>query len=418
MENGSVKWKVKGKQQLNSASAVTVRAVRDAIMSKVSPTDERPIIPLGHGDPSHFPSFRTTCTAEEAIVDAVRSAKFHCYSSSVGILPARRAVAEYLSKDLPYRLSPDDVYMTIGCTQAIEIMLAVLSNPGANVLLPRPGYPYYEARAAFEHLEVRHFDLLPEKGWEVDLDSVEAIADENTVAMFIVNPGNPCGCVYTYEHLEKVAKLAKKLGIMVMADEVYDHLTFGNTPFVPMGVFGTIVPVVTVGSISKRWIVPGWRIGWLVTNDPKGILRKSGIIDCIVGYLNVSADPVTFVQGALPQILEKTKEDFFSKINGVMKEAANICYDRFKEIPYIDCPYKPEGSMFVMVKINLSLLEDIDNDMDFCLKVAKEESVIILPGCAVGMSNWLRITFAIEPSSLEDGLARIKAFCERHSKMQ
>ncbi|KAK6919626.1 hypothetical protein RJ641_015530 [Dillenia turbinata] len=86
-----------------------------------------------------------------------------------------------------------------------------------------------------------------------------------------------------------------------------------------------------------------------------------------------------FLHGAFPQILEKT-EDFFSKIKGVMREAANICYDRFKEFPSIYCPYKPEGSMFIMVKLNLSLLEDIDNDMDFCLKLAKEEFVIILPG--------------------------------------
>ncbi|KAK6919625.1 Aminotransferase, class I/classII [Dillenia turbinata] len=151
----------------------------------------------------------------------------------------------------------DDVYMTIGCIQAMEIMLAVLSSPSANVLLSRVGYPYDEAWAALEHLEVCHFDLLPEKGWEIDLDSVEALSDENTVAMLIISPGNPCGCVYSYEHLEKVAKLAKKLGIIVIADEVYDHLTFGNKPFVPVGLFGMIVPVVAVGSISKRWIVPG-----------------------------------------------------------------------------------------------------------------------------------------------------------------
>jgi tyrosine aminotransferase len=102
-------------------------------------------------------------------------------------------------------LSPDDVYLTIGCTQAIEVMLTVLARPGANILLPRPGFPYYEARAACTHLEVRHFDLLPENGWEVDLQAVEALADHNTVAMVIINPGNPCGNVYSHQHLNKVS---------------------------------------------------------------------------------------------------------------------------------------------------------------------------------------------------------------------
>ncbi|KAA8526347.1 hypothetical protein F0562_008450 [Nyssa sinensis] len=365
-----------------------------------------------------FPCFRTTHIAEEAIADALRSAKFNCYAPTVGILPARRAIAEYLSQDLPYKLSPDDIFLTIGCTQAIEVMLTVLSRPNANILLPRPGFPYYEARAAYDHLEVRHFDLLPEKGWEVDLDAVEALADENTVAMVIINPGNPCGNVFTYQHLMKVAETARKLGILVISDEVYGHLAFGSNPFVPMAVFASITPVITVGSISKRWIVPGWRFGWLVTNDPSGILQKYGIVDSIKGFLNISSDPATFIQGAVPQILEKTNKDFFLKIVNILREAADICYDRIKEIPCITCPSKPEGSMFVMVKLNLSLLEDIDDDLDFCVKLAKEESVIVLPGVAVGLKNWLRITFAIEPSSLEEGLGRVKAFYQRHAKKQ
>ncbi|KAL7000451.1 zinc-finger protein [Sarracenia purpurea var. burkii] len=206
MENGTVaaRWGFQGNGELIRVAATTTRGVLNDVMGNINEEDPRPIIPLGHGDPSAFPCFRTTDIAEDAITDAVRSAKFNGYSTTVGILPARRAIADHLSKDLPYKLSPDDIYLTIGCTQAIEIILAVLARPGANILLPRPGYPFYEARAAYSHLEVRHFDLLPEKGWEVDLDAIEALADENTVAMVIINPGNPCGNVFTYQHLKKV----------------------------------------------------------------------------------------------------------------------------------------------------------------------------------------------------------------------
>ncbi|KAJ6289524.1 hypothetical protein OIU76_025359 [Salix suchowensis] len=378
--------------------------------------DRRLAISLGLGDPSRFKCFRTTAIAEDAVIEAIRSAKFNSYAPTGGIFPARKAIAEYLSNDLHYQLSPEDIYVTVGCKHAMEVTVKVLARPEANILLPRPGFRNYETFANLHHLEFRFFDLLPERGWEVDLDAVEAIADENTIAMVIINPGNPCGSVYSYEHLSKIAETARKLGILVVADEVYGHIVFGSKPFVPMGVFGSTVPVFTLGSISKRWLVPGWRLGWLATSDPTGLLRKCGIADSIKNVLGPSPLSPTFIQAAVPEILQKTTEEFFSKTIDILRAASALCYDKLKEIPSITCPQKAEGSMFVLVKLNLSLLEDIEDDMEFCLKLAKEESLVLLPGVTVGLKNWLRITFAVEQSSLEDGLGRLKSFCERHEK--
>ncbi|KAL5989467.1 zinc-finger protein [Asimina triloba] len=418
MENGGGKqrWNLRPSAKLASPSQITIRAILDTVMSNIDGLDGRRSIPLGHGDPTAFPCFRTASVAEDAVISAVRSSNYNCYSPSVGTLPARKAIAEYLSHDLPRKVFPEDVFVTLGCIQAIEITMAVLAYPGANILLPRPGFPLYEARAAFCGIEIRHFDLLPDRGWEVDLDAVENLADENTVGIVIINPGNPCGSVFSYQHLAKIAETAKKLGTIVIADEVYGHLTFGNNPFVPMGTFKSVVPVLTLGSISKRWIVPGWRLGWLVANDSHGVLKEAKIIDSIINYLNVCSDPVTFIQGAVPEILRKTGDDFFDSTIGILKQTADICFSQLKEISCLACPHKPEGSMFAMVKLNLSHLEAIYDDVDFCCKLAKEESVIILPGCAVGLKNWLRITFATDPASLEEGLGRLKSFCKRHMK--
>ncbi|KAJ6366610.1 hypothetical protein OIU77_003069 [Salix suchowensis] len=355
----------------NVLKTETPTSIDDAVYflkENLNEGDHRPSISFGFGDPSCFECFRTTPVAEEAIVEAVRSAKFNSYAPTGGILPARRAVADYLSRDLPYRLSPDDVYLTLGCNQAAEITIEVLARPGANILLPRPGYPDIEAYAIFNKLEIRQFDLLPERGWEVDLDTIEAMSDESTVAMVIINPGNPSGSVYTYNHLNKIAETARKLGIVVIADEVYGHLVYGSNPFVPM-----------------------------MTCDPSGLLRKDEIAESINKLLVYSPFPPTLIQGAIPQILEKTTQDFFSKTINILRKNLEICYDKLKEIPCMMIPQKPEGAFFAMI---------LKMTWSFCLKLAKEESLIILPGVTVGLKNWLCMTFAVEYSSLEDGLGR------------
>ncbi|XWS52107.1 hypothetical protein CRYUN_Cryun11dG0038700 [Craigia yunnanensis] len=359
MENGTVN------QEMDTASTITIKGILSLLIQNVDEKNGKRLISLGMGDPTVYSCFHTTHAAGEAVVEALQSEKFNGYSPTVGLPQTRRAIAEYLSRDLPYKLSSDDVFVTSGCTQAIDVALAMLARPGANILLPRPGFPIYELCATFRRLEIRYFDLLPEKGWEVDLDSIEALADQNTVGLVIINPGNPCGNVYSYQHLKKIAETAEKLKIPVIADEVYGHLVFGDNPFVPMGVFGSIVPVLTLGSLSKRWIVPGWRLGWFVTSDPCGMFKNPKIIERIKKYFDILGGPATFVQ----------------------------------------------------IKLNLSNLEDISDDIDFCFRLAKEESVIIIPGTAVGLKNWLRITFAADPHSLKEALGRLKSFCKRHTKL-
>lgn len=316
----------------------------------INSVDQRPLIPMANGDPSPFPSFRAAAAAVDSVVDALRSARFNGYCANSGLLPARKAVAEYISRDLPFKLSANDVHLTAGGKQAIHAVISSLAHPNTNILLPRPGYSTYDAAAALSQLEVRHYDLVPEKGWEVDLDSVKASGDDNTLAIVIINPGNPCGSVYSYQHLEKVAETASKLGLLVISDEVYDHITFGSKPFIRMGGFASSVPVVTLGSMSKRWMVPGWRLGWLVSTDPNGFLQKSGLLKRVKAFFEVASDPVTFVQAALPEIIEKTEEGFFPKIIDVLRQDADIIFEKLKGIPHITCPNKPEGSMFMMVQ--------------------------------------------------------------------
>ncbi|KAK6241719.1 hypothetical protein SCA6_007108 [Theobroma cacao] len=137
-----------------------------------------------------------------------------------------------------------------------------------------------------------------------------------------------------------------------------------------------------VGEVTLSELFPKM---FALTRNEERFINEQGIwngniAEQIKACLNIGSDPVTFIQGALPQNLEKTNKDFFSKYINILKQTSDILCDRIKEIPCITCPQKPKGSVFIMVKLDLSLLEGIDDDMDFCAKLAMEESVSILPG--------------------------------------
>ncbi|KAI3795287.1 hypothetical protein L1987_37938 [Smallanthus sonchifolius] len=374
---GKQEWGFKENHELHAAAAFTIRNILEAIMGNIDEKRSgKPMIHLGH--------------------------------------------------DLPYDITNDNVFVTAGANHAIEVVLTVLARPGANILFPRPNYPVYEARARFSQLEVRHFDLLPEKGWEVDLDGVKSLADSKTVAIVLINAGNPCRNVFTFDHMKKVqffncGNSKRTWEILVIADEVYAHQVFGEKPFIPMGVLGDIAPVLTLGSLSKRWNVPGWRFGWIAINDPTIILQLNmsyQVAGSLKSCLTISADPPIVIQGAIPRVIKSTPKSFFLNTNKLLKESADMFFEKVKEIPLVACPHKPEGSMFAMVKLNIPAFEDVVDDTDFCMKLAKEECMIVFPGDAVCLKNWVRVSIASEPKVLEDAIGRMKAFCLKHAKHQ
>ncbi|KAJ4900098.1 putative aminotransferase TAT3 [Raphanus sativus] len=405
-----VVWQFKGNGATSDAAAVTLKKLVFGMFKHCNFNNGKTILPCLTN------SFKTCPEAEEAVAAAVRSGMANSYAPSPGTSNARRAVVDYLNGELPTKLRPEDVYITGGCNQAIEILIDSLAgNPAANILLPNPVYPHYDARAMYSGVEVRKYDLLPERDFEIDLDALEAAADKNTVALVLVNPNNPCGNVYTYDHLKKVAEMARKLGILVISDEVYDQVVYGDRPFVPMGIFASIAPVITLGSISKGWVVPGWRIGWMAINDSNSILKQAGVLQSIEDCLELTPQPSFILQEALPEILEKTPKEYFVKKNKAMKRNVELSFERLRDIPCLFCPKKPESCSYLWLRLDTSVLDNIENDLEFCTKLASEESLILVPGVAFGSNNWVRISIGTEESELEETYDRLKSFYGRHA---
>lgn len=198
---------------------------------KMEPNPQLPVISLSIGDPTVMSNLAKPDTVITAITNCINDKSFDGYTPSQGTVSARTAVANYYSKpdNLVYKFS--DIILTNGCSQALDLCITVLANRGQNILIPKPGFSIYKTLCGTLDINVKYYNLLENNNWEIDLDEVESLIDENTVSIVVNNPSNPCGSVYSKEHLIKIIKLAEKHRLPIIADEVYGDMVFPGNDF-------------------------------------------------------------------------------------------------------------------------------------------------------------------------------------------
>uniref|UniRef100_A0A673LXH2 Tyrosine aminotransferase n=1 Tax=Sinocyclocheilus rhinocerous TaxID=307959 RepID=A0A673LXH2_9TELE len=216
------RWNVRP-SEMSKKTLNPIRAIVDGM--KLTPNPEKPMIALSIGDPTVFGNMPTDDTVLQAVKEAIDSHKYNGYAPSVGYQKSREAVANFYScPEAP--LEDKDVILTSGCSQAIELAINVLCNPGDNILVPRPGFSLYKTLAVSMGIQVKHYNLLPEKSWEIDLQHLESLIDDKTACLIVNNPSNPCGSVFSREHQHKILSVASRNCIPILADEIYGDMVF------------------------------------------------------------------------------------------------------------------------------------------------------------------------------------------------
>ncbi|KAI0522390.1 hypothetical protein KFK09_004769 [Dendrobium nobile] len=398
----------------------SIRGVMAELLSVANPSKN--LISLGTGDPAVYPNFFGK--GREVFTDAVKatvaSTLYDSYPPAFGLPIARRAVAEYLrslvkgcgySRGHTVQIRESDVYLTVGATQALQSTLSVLASAGGNILLPRPGFSLYDSACVLAGVECRYYDLLPACRWEADPSQIRDLADSRTLAIVVINPNNPSGAAFSAQHLLQIAEVARDLNIPIIADEVYGGIVFGGGRFIPMASFAHLAPVITIGSLSKRWMVPGWRFGWFAICDLNGTLQEVRKATEIL--MNINPGPSSVIQAAVPTILLDANVEFHENVLALLESCMETLFVGLEQIDVLECYSRPQGSMFMMVEVDTSRLLGIENDMDFAKELMKEESVLVLPGSIIGLKNWVRLFFGLPTDLLCEACDRMSSFCKR-----
>lgn len=219
-----------------------------------------------------------------------------------------------------------------------------------------------------------------------------------------------------YLAIRGILALAEEFKAPIIADEIYGDMTFpGSEKFEYMAELTETVPVLSCNGIAKRYLVPGWRLGWVVAYDKGGVFAKGGVLKGIKQLTQIIVGPNSLMQSALPTMIQRTPDLFYDETMATLKEHADFTVDRLSEVEVLT-PVPPQGAMYVMVGVDMEKMSaDLHDDVSFAQRLLEEESVFVLPGQCFGKPNYFRIVTCPPLPKLAEAYDRIAAFCERHS---
>ena len=355
---------------------------------------------LNIGDPVQF-GFQPPDNVKEALIDSIRRGENY-YSSSEGLPELRHEIAKKEARK-GLSISSDDVLVTNGVSEGLDMIISSIVEEGDEVLLPGPYYPPY---ASYVRL---HGGIPVEFGVDLetstpDIDDIRSKITPRTVAICLISPNNPTGAVFSEESLRELVQVADQNNLYIICDEIYDQITY-DEKFVGIGKVAGDSPVIVLNGFSKVHLMSGWRIGYIAFN-------QSPKLDAVRQHLPKLArvriaTNLPFQHAALESL--RGPQDYITNFVSEMRKHRDFVVKRINAMPRLSCPV-PKGAFYAFPKIET---DKFGTDKDFVMGLLESKGVLVVHGSGFGEqfgSGHFRMVFLPEMNVLESAMNKIEDF--------
>jgi alanine-synthesizing transaminase len=391
-------------------AAKRLENVRYAIRDLACVADEviqqgHKILPLNIGDPLNF-DFQTPPHIIEAVYRAMRDGK-NGYAPSPGIPEALEAIrGEATRKRIT---TVRDVFVTSGASEAVDVCISALVNPGEDILTPKPDYPLYSAVLCKLGIALNAYDLNEDDAWQPELADIERKLTPRTRGIVLINPNNPTGSLCSREMLEQIAEIVRRHNLVVFSDEIYDKLILPDsneaaTPHMAFAAVAPDVPCITFGGMSKNYLVPGWRIGWGIVSGDAAAVRP--YIEGIHRLLRARLCANHPEQYAIKPALEGP-QDHLIEVRRKLRSRRDLTQKWCESTPRVSC-VAPRGAFYAFPRIDIP-----ESDEVFVKELIRQKHVMVVHGSGFGQkpdTQHFRIVFLPDEKTLTSAYAGIADF--------
>ena len=364
------------------------------------------VLKMNIGDPIAY-DFDTPQHMKEALYKAALDG-YNGYAPSEGYEELRKAIAEREKRRNGMDYDIDDICITTGVTEALQIFLASCLNGGDELLVPGPTYPPYNLITTFHGAKPVPYATIESEGWQPDIDDIRKKINGKTKGIVIINPNNPTGALYSSKVVKEIIDVAAEHGLAIVSDEIYDDIVFEGKQYATASL-AKDVPMLTFNGFSKVYLVPGWRIGYALFNNPNGELDELKDAFLRIARARLCANSVC--QLAMIEALKGSQRHIEEMVKR-LRERRDFAYKRLNEIEGISTA-KPQGAFYIFPKIESNVWKD---DKEFVLDVLNEVHVLFVHGsgfCPIYGKNHFRAVILPPIEMMEEAFNRLEAFMKK-----